>query len=338
MISMSDADTKYAAVWLGAGGDTIKCVHELSLKDDGHRRLVEFVNYKHGKELIVPWPRGWMFTFVSRRRSDLKKNVDVNELRSRLCCETRLTIVGVVHHVSVDSWRSDSAVILIGVSGTVYMYDRIDMMLSLVAPEGFGQFFDMGLWRVHRFRTMYKLPECEEEEGPFASMARACTNCDVLKIRDAYIGHETILFQKDDAWSILKICDRTSTSYKEEDVARWVKQISTASADVLFKAKTWMDGGWLDIVIIASWDGDLFAIDPVDERIHFIARSVREFFNIGLLRFRNNFVYRLNLGYHLPAVFGPTGCPRGMCGGQKTNASVCRSIATSLQKMKRSWK
>uniref|UniRef100_A0AAU7E1H6 Tegument protein UL43 n=1 Tax=Lemniscomys rat herpesvirus TaxID=3141920 RepID=A0AAU7E1H6_9VIRU len=340
-----DDDGKYAAVWSRKGGDTIRCVHELSARRDGHRRLSEFVDHKRGKELPLPWPKGWVFTFRARRAdAALQRSVDPRELRSRLCCEPRLTVVGVVHDARKDSWRPENSVIVVGVGGTVYLYDRVDAVLFLAAPDGFGQLFEIGLRRVHcvwasvdepSHRDGEKGDDEDEEDVRFWRLVKRVSSYEeLLSLRKAFSGHHAALRQKDDSWAILRVCDPSGADVQPEDLRRWATEIPVAVLDVFFSAKMWTCDGWLVVVVLVSSDGEVFVVEPADKSVRFLARDLREFFSVGFMRFRNNFVFRRRGDpTRSSPVYGPSGCPRGSCEETK-KLDACSALAFRLRKIR----
>lgn len=254
-----------------------------------HNRQIQMIEKyilsRQGTTLTLPWPSDWRLTLRSVQSLAGIFSEDLDEwCKLYLCCEKKLTVLGILHHVKKNNYQGP--IVLIGIKGHVYIYNNIfDNALYYVARD-IEEFFTIGL---KKFYPIYGSVDIITNYEYLNEFLQSCSSFeDCLKYRDKNLG-KGVLLNTTPYKTYLRFCNvwmlRPSFFIY---MKKWKLQLQTELLDVIFIANCNFLGRWQEIVILINGCGQLFAIDTEHQQVIYLARNMEELLKMGCLRFRAN--------------------------------------------------
>lgn len=313
--------------------DTMKYMSEVSVWCDAPRDLKKFLKLRHGQSVKLAWPDNWVFTIWDVTRVG---EIDVGKriLRDKyICCDRFLITVGLTHHEDLDPIRSRS-VVLAGERGNVYVYERDEDAVYLVSSRGVYAMYEDGLTRHHGLREKFVDRGFVIQNDKLRYLFSKTTLVDLAAARDLMVGYRVILAYGDVSWGTATVCNVYSANCRSTAANDWAKKTASRQVELVMQVSTVCTetGAEACLLIVVDDCGRVFGVDRQDETVHYLAADVVTFFQVGLMRFRNNCRFTISC-FSKPGGFRwPTAqphvpraeCPRGLFCNRKARQTQAK--------------
>ncbi|AAM00692.1 tegument protein UL43 [Panine betaherpesvirus 2] len=317
--------------------ETFRC----SVAPDARKELQKLVRRVSGTVLHIGWPFNWYFTYCDLLRLDYFSHLNIKGLEKVfLCCDRFLLPVGTA--CQGEPGRAPLA-IFIGEGGRVYCYAPSGDCVYLISRSGFHGFVSNGLRNFAPLRE--ELGWTHFDSGGDLGWEFVVAR-DLMSLWRLCMKHEGSVFSWVDNRESMTTCVLNGgQTYESPHHPTWLKDTGSLNVLQIFTVKAVQvePHRRLDISILVNECGLVFGVHPETNRAHFLARGLQTFFNVGFLRFNNNYCFGRDCFSHpesvLPA-FRATSCPRdvfcrrlrkkrGLFGGSSSPRSLPPTLSSS---------